>query len=155
MQRKKPNKKPSTRGALIKGMSLRLPSEILSNPVFKKGLKQIMKGYAGIYALYDNHKLYYVGLTTNLFGRINWHQRDRHKGRWNNFVIFRIKRVRLLKDIETLITHVADLPGNRVKGRVPKDNDINRVLRDILRDHEKEIKGIKNALRRKPLGRRG
>jgi len=141
-------KKKSTRGALIKGMSKRLPSEILSNPVFRKKLREIMKGYAGIYALYRDHKLYYVGLTKNLFGRISWHQKDRHKGKWNTFVIFRIKRVRLLKDIETLVTHIADLPGNRVKGRVPQDTDINKVLREILREHEREIKGIKKALRK-------
>jgi hypothetical protein len=49
----KPKKKrPSTKGALIKGMSRRLPSVILGNPMFEKRLKEIMKRYAGIYALY-------------------------------------------------------------------------------------------------------
>ena len=62
-------------------MSKRLPSEILDNPVFKKGLKEIMKGYSGIYALYRKERLYYVGLTTNLLGRINQHLKDRHAGK--------------------------------------------------------------------------
>lgn len=64
-------KKKTTKGVLIKGMSKRLPSEILANPVFEKRLKEIMKGYSGIYALYRKDRLYYVGLTTDLFGRIN------------------------------------------------------------------------------------
>jgi hypothetical protein len=32
-------------------MSKKLPSDILENPVFRKRLKEIMKGYSGIYAL--------------------------------------------------------------------------------------------------------
>ncbi|MCI0528895.1 MAG: GIY-YIG nuclease family protein [Nitrospira sp.] len=129
-------------------MSKRLPSEILDNPVFKKRLRQIMKGYSGIYALYRKDRLYYVGLTRNLFGRINWHLKDRHAGRWHSFVIFRIKRVDYLKDIETLVSHLVDLPGSRQKGKVPRDADINRILKDILRQHVKEIRQIEGALRR-------
>jgi len=129
-------------------MSKRLPSEILDNPVFKKRLKEIMKGYSGIYALYRKKRLYYVGLTTNLLGRINWHLRDRHAGKWDSFVIFRIKRVAYLRDIETLITRLIKVPGNRVEGKVPRDADINRVLKVILRQHKSEMKGIERALKR-------
>ncbi len=144
----KRSKKKSTKGALIKGMSKRLPSEILDNPVFKKRLREIMKGYAGIYALYRKNGLYYVGLTRDLFGRISWHQKDRHAGKWDRFVIFRIKRTDYLKDIETLVTHLVDLPGSRQKGKVPRDADINRILRDILRQHVREMRQIEGALRR-------
>jgi hypothetical protein len=148
-KRKKRKKKKSSKGALIKGMSKRLPSEILDNNVFRKRLKEIMKGYAGIYALYKREELYYVGLTTNLFGRIEWHLiGDRHAGKWDHFIIFRIKRVNYLKDIETLITHLIDLKGNRNKGKVPPDADINKVLKEILSEHKKEIKGIEKALSR-------
>jgi predicted GIY-YIG superfamily endonuclease len=129
-------------------MSKRLPSEILDNPIFRTRLKEIMKGYAGIYALYRKDKLYYVGLTRNLFGRINWHLRDRHAGRWDRFIIFRIKRVNYLKDIETLLTHLVDTKGNRAKGKVPRDADIGRVLKDILRQHKREIRGIEKALKK-------
>jgi hypothetical protein len=38
-------------------MSKKLPSEILGNPAFINGLREIMKGYAGIYALYQKDKL--------------------------------------------------------------------------------------------------
>ncbi|HAL56917.1 MAG TPA: hypothetical protein DCP63_10700 [Bacteroidetes bacterium] len=82
MKEQKIRKRPqrSRKGALIKGMSTRLPSEILDNPIFRERLTEIMKGYAGIYALYRNEKLYYVGLTRDLFGRLNWHLKDRHAG---------------------------------------------------------------------------
>jgi len=139
-------KKGMGKGALIKGMTRRLPHEILGNPLFREGLSGVMRGYAGIYALYKAQKLYYVGLTRNLFGRIRWHLKDRHAKKWDSFVIFRIKRVNYLKDIETLLTHLVTTPGNRVKGKVPRDADINRVLRVILREEAAEIRKIARAL---------
>jgi len=145
MKSKKSSK--SAKGALIKGMSRKLPSDILGSPVFRQRLREIMKGNAGIYALYRKNRLYYVGLTRNLFGRINWHLRDRHAGRWDSFVIFRIKRVDYLKDIETLITRIVETPGNRQKGKVPRDADINRLLREMLREHKHELRQIEVALK--------
>jgi hypothetical protein len=47
---------------------------------------------------------------------------------------------------ETLLTHLVTTPGNRVKGKVPKDADINRVLRVILREETAEIRKIAKAL---------
>lgn len=136
------------KGALIKGMSRPLPSEILASPLFARRLREIMRHYAGIYALYRKKRIYYIGLTRNLLGRIKWHLKDRHAGKWDYFVIFRIHRVRVLKDIETLLHHLIETPGNRVKGRVPRDADLNRILREVLREHEKAIKGIRKALKR-------
>lgn len=135
------------RGALIKGMSRRLPSGILNNHVFREGLRNLLRRQAGIYALYRGKKLYYVGLTKNLLGRVRWHLRDRHKGKWDHFIIFRIKKVRYLKDIETLIQHLTHAPGNRSKGKIPRDGDINRILRNVLWEHERAISGIRRALR--------
>ena len=144
---KRPGKKGMGKGALIKGMTKRLPSEILANPLFRVGLRSVMRGYAGIYALYHGSKLYYVGLTKNLFSRVRWHLKDRHARKWDSFVIFRIKRVNYLKDIETLLMQLITTPGNRVKGKVPRDADINRVLRLILREESAEIRKIAKALR--------
>ena len=127
-------------------MSRRLPSEILESLLFRQRLREIMRGYAGIYALYRGKQLYYVGLTTNLLGRLKRHLKDRHKGKWSDFIIFRIHRVRYLKDIETLIHNLMRLKGNRVQGRVPKDADLNRALREVLHEHELTIRGIKRTL---------
>src|SRR3989344_4889613 len=138
--------KNSTKGKLIKGITKKLPSEILSDPAFIKKLKEIMKGYGGIYALYKKDKLYYVGLTTNLFGRIRWHLKDRHRGKWNKFIIFRIRRVNYLKDIETLLLHIVDTRGNRARGNLPKDSDLNTVLRQLLRERGREYKKLRKAL---------
>lgn len=151
VKKKIERKKARKRGRLIIGMSKRLPSNILENPVFRKRLKEIMKGHAGIYALYRKDRLYYVGLTTNLFGRINWHLKDRHAGKWDSFIIFRIHRIQYLKDIETLIVHLATPPGNRIKGKIKipqRDTDINFILKEIIKQHSKEIREITKALKK-------
>ncbi len=77
---RKRRKSASSKGALIKGMSRHLGSELLDDPLFQKSLQQIMRGYAGISALYRNKRLYYSGLTRNLLGRIKWHQRTATRG---------------------------------------------------------------------------
>src|SRR5215510_1547209 len=83
-------RKRTTKGALIKGMTRLLPSEILASPVFRRELQRLMRGHSGIYALYKKTKPYYIGLTKNLFGRVSGHLKDRHEGQWDHFRIFRI-----------------------------------------------------------------
>ena len=56
-------------------------------------------------------------------------------------------RLKYLKDIETLLTHVVDAPGNKIKGKVPKDADFNRVLHQALRDHKRAIRDLEKAFR--------
>lgn len=56
-----------------------------------------------------------------------------------------------IKDFETLLTHLMDLPDNRVKGHVPKDADINRIRRQILAEHSREIREIKKVLKKRIL----
>lgn len=137
----------SGKGVLLKGMSRRLPSEILEDPLFRSRLSEIMRGYAGIYALYRGNRLYYTGLTKNLFDRIHWHLRDRHAGRWDHFIIFRIHKVRYLKDIETLIHNLVPARGNRVRGKVPRDADLNRALRSLAKEYRKRLVEYERALR--------
>jgi hypothetical protein len=144
---KRSRKTSSGKGALIKGMSRRLPSEILEDPLFRERLRQIMRGYAGIYALYRGKKLYYTGLTRDLFGRIRWHTQDRHARKWDQFIIFRIHKVRYLKDIETLIHHLVSAPGNRATGKVPRDADLNRILTSLVKEYKRRIIRYERAFR--------
>jgi len=134
-------------GALIKGKTGRLPIQIIQNPVFEEHVRILMKGHSGIYLLYKRKTLHYVGLASkNLLGRLKDHQRDRHKGEWDRFVVYRIKSIRYLKDIETLLIGVLNPPGNAQEGRVPRDADMNRVLTRVLKEGESEIKVIRKAL---------
>jgi hypothetical protein len=143
---KKRSQKRPKKGALIKGMLKTIPASMLTDPSFEEELAHIMRGYSGIYALYKNKSLYYVGLTNNLRNRIKSHQKDRSK-HWDSFAIFRIKRIDFLKDIETLLIRVADPPGNKSKGNVPKDKDLTRILRALYKERSRSLKEIGRALR--------
>ncbi len=141
-------KRPRSRkGALIKGASKPIPIELLEQPSFRTGLHEIMRGYSGLYALYKKNRLYYVGLANNLFWRLHSHTRNRHKGKWDRFAIYRVDRVRYLKDIESLLLQVARPPGNVVSGHFHRDGDFTRVLRRIQSEQLRTLQRIRKVLK--------
>ncbi len=142
--RRKSNK-PSSKGALIKGASKSLPRELLDEPSFREGLQDIMRGYSGLYVLYKRNKLYYIGLASNLFWRLHSHTRNRHKHKWDRFAIFRINRVRYLKDIESMLLRIATPPGNSVSGKFHKDADLMKVLKGIQKKQLRTLNRIKKV----------
>ena len=137
--------KTSSKGALIKGASKPLPRELLDEPSFKVGLQDIMRGYSGLYVLYKRNQLYYVGLATNLYWRLHSHTRNRHKHKWDRFAIFRINRVRYLKDIESMLLRIANPPGNFVSGKFHKDADLMKVLKGIQKKQVRTLNRIKKV----------
>ena len=133
----------------MKGVSIPLPIEILSEPMFREELRALMRGYSGLYALYRGKKLYYVGLANNLFWRLHGHTRNKHKGRWNRFAIYRISKVRFLKDIEALVLRIARPPGNSVSGNFHPDADVTKVLKKIQGNQARTLTRINKILREK------
>jgi predicted GIY-YIG superfamily endonuclease len=145
--RSRRKRKKSNKGALIKGMTRRLPLQLLGDLSFEEGLKKIMRNYEGVYALYHGERLYYVGLTNDLYNRLRWHTKDRHKGKWDRFAIFRVCRVRYLKDMETLLLQVAKPPGNSLSGHLHRDADLTRVLREVWRENTSRLKQMRKVFR--------
>jgi len=143
---KQHRRKKSNKGALVKGVSKKLPVDILWEPSFKVGLKEISRGYSGIYLLYKRRKLYYVGLAKDLYWRLVSHTRDRHKGKWDSFAIFRVGRVRYLKDIESLLLRVASPPGNTVTGHFHRLADLTKVLKKIQTEQVRRLNRIRKVL---------
>lgn len=138
------------KGALIKGMTKNpLPAGALTSPYFEETLKEVMKGHPGVYALYKDQDLYYVGLTKDLHGRIKWHMRDKHSGKWNKFDIFKIGKVRYLKDIETLLVNVGKPKANLQKGKIPKRGvDLTSMLRKKVRKAREDVSRLEDSLKK-------
>ena len=132
------NYKKSVRGSLIKGVLENIPSE--SFEIIAESINDTMKGESGIYALYDNQKLYYVGLAKNLKSRVKKHRKDRHAKKWNNFSIYIINKTKFLKDVETILLRVIDPPGNTVKGKIPKLKSLQKVLKKAAKQKVSEAK---------------
>jgi hypothetical protein len=142
---KRRRRQKSNKGVLIRGMSKALPIELLAEPAFEESLNRMMRGYAGVYALYKNRHLYYVGLATNIHARIRGHAKHK-KGRWDSFAIFRINRVRYLKDLETLLLRVAEPPGNKVSGHLQRTQDFTRMLKKVHSEQSRRFHKLGKAL---------
>jgi hypothetical protein len=70
----------------------------------------------GIYALYLKHKLYYVGLATDLRRRIKHHLEDKHARNWDTFSLYVVHREAHLRDLEAMTIRIAKPKGNDVRG---------------------------------------
>jgi hypothetical protein len=95
----------------------------------------------GVYALYHEDELYYVGLASDLSSRLKAHLRDKHGGRWNRFSVYLTIGDKHLRELEALILRVVKpMPeGNSKIGKFARSEDLRaRLAKDIRqRDREK------------------
>lgn len=103
-------------------------------------LGQYAKGKCGIYVLYAEGRMYYVGLASNLSGRLKSHLKDRHKGNWDRFSIYLTRNDAHMRELEALLHRVLRPEGNRQIGRLVGSEDLRKPLRAELQDlHKKEL----------------
>lgn len=88
----------------------------------------MIKGHEGIYVLYQNDRLYYVGLASNLMGRVKQHTKDRHRGQWDRFSVYLTSTKDHIKPLESLLLRIFQPSGNRVKGKMPGALDLKPAL---------------------------
>ncbi len=110
----------SRRSSLVK-----LYAEHLKGENYNKAPKE-----AGIYALYQGKVLQYIGLSeVNIYKRIRGHWKNRNKvghykyEKWDNFSFYQIpfkKRIKYIKDVETLFLRIVDTPLNKQSGKFDK-----------------------------------
>jgi hypothetical protein len=91
-------------------------------------LRDMIRGKSGIYALYHNKNVYYVGLATNLMGRIKAHLKDRHNGKWDRFSVYLTKRGSNLKELESLVLRIIRKSGNAVSGKLARSRNLHPEL---------------------------
>src|SRR3954467_12064789 len=83
--------------------------ELISSRVLEEHqdiIKQYTRGRNGVYALYKGAKLYYVGLATNLRGRLKQHLKDRHRGLWDRFSVYLTIGDHHIKEMESLLLRI-------------------------------------------------
>jgi hypothetical protein len=83
----------------------------------------------GVYALYRRRKLYYVGLASNLAGRLKSHLRDRLKGSWDHFSVYLTIGDEHMRELEALILRIIKPSGNKVTGKFARSENLLPVLR--------------------------
>ncbi|MDP8260250.1 MAG: GIY-YIG nuclease family protein [Candidatus Gygaella obscura] len=121
-------------------------------------ITQLIGRTQGIYALYDDNDLYYVGKSTNLKGRVRHHLRDRHEGAWTHFSLFLLNSDKYIDELESIIIRIVDPRGNRCKPKGKTDNTMLKELEKMLdRKHKQEktdLLGMVRQSKKKNSGRR-
>lgn len=101
--------------------------ENVSRKAYRCALGRDKRG-VGIYVLYKGKRVYYIGKTTSsLRGRLSGHLGDRHKGKWDRFSIFQVKRVKYIRDLEVLLLHIFKPKGNVDRGRFRSKYDLKKA----------------------------
>ncbi len=128
-------RKSRKRGRNARGLILSFLERIASSAFsdFPGQLTDLVGDQHGVYALYKGNRLYYVGLATNLRGRIKNHLRDRHAGRWDRFSLYLIAKARHIKELESLVMRISNPKGNKAKGRLAGASNLMRQLKSSVK----------------------
>lgn len=97
----------------------------------------------GVYALFRKGKLHYVGLASDLRGRLKTHMKDRHGEAWDSFSVYLTIGDQHLRELESLMLRIAEPPGNKQLGKFSGAQSIAREFKRALDNKKKrEINGI-------------
>lgn len=117
----------------------------------------------GVYALYRGERLYYVGLASNLRGRLKGHLKDRHASSWDKFSVYLTIGDQHLRELEALLLRIGRPSGNKVTGKFARSDDLlRRLRRDLVDDQRKQVEEIlgrsrhgidRDGRQRKPKGK--
>jgi len=134
--------------------------EKISSGVFERYPEQITgltEGTQGVYALYRRQKLYYIGLAGDLKRRIKWHLKDKHKGKWDRFSLYIIRKTDHIREVESVVVRIAEPKGNRIRGRLGRSRNLERALKAAIkqRQNEEREKIFEQQKRDRKKGKRG
>ena len=120
---------------------------------YPQAIRELIRGRAGIYALYRRDSLYYVGLASNLVSRLKSHLKDRHHGSWDRFSVYITARSEHIKELESLLLRIINPSGNRMSGKLRASRNLRPQLgtemKEIDADRRANILGGKVASRRR------
>ncbi len=107
---------------------------------YKKIIVQYIGNKPGVYALYDEKELYYVGLASDLAKRVNAHLKDQHSALWTHFSVYFTKKEQYMKDIEAVIISIAQPKGNTVKPKLGKETKLKDFIKQAIKEsHQEEL----------------
>jgi len=136
MSTKKRKKKRGVR-SIIQGHLEKVGSGVFER--YQNVITSLVSGNQGVYALYRRQKLYYIGLASDLRGRIKHHLKDKHKGKWDRFSLYIIRKEDHVREVESLLMRIAGPAGNSQKGRLKKSlNLLPKLKSEVKRKQDEE-----------------
>ena len=149
---------------LNRSMILTQKLEGISKKIFERYrniIVQYIGNKPGVYALYDEGELYYVGRASDLARRVNHHLKDQHSALWTHFSVYFTKKAQYANDIEAVIVSIAQPKGNKVKPRLGKETKLKDFIKKAIQErHQNELRelglekkrksGLKKTSRKRP-----
>jgi hypothetical protein len=126
----------SKTNSIVRGFFERVSWKVLDK--YRPMVKQLIRGHAGVYALYKGDRLYYIGLASNMMPRVNHHLKDRHAGKWDKFSVYLTIEDAHIRPLEALMMRVSNPPGNRVSGRLRGAEDMGQLLKHKIDEHQRD-----------------
>lgn len=133
---KKQKKKRTRRGQLVCQHLENISRKALED--YMEVIRHFVRGRQGIYALYKGKRLYYVGLASNLRGRLKTHLRDKHKDTWDRFSVYLTIGDKHLRELESLLIRIADPSGNSQTTKFAKSENLTRTFRSLVKVVQKK-----------------
>lgn len=99
-------------------------------------IRRLIRGRHGVYALYRRDSLYYVGLASNLMGRLKNHLADRHKKAWDRFSVYLTLQSDHMKELESFLIRILQPKGNKTGGRFATSEDLKRSVNRQIAEHD-------------------
>jgi hypothetical protein len=99
-------------------------------------IKEMIHGKSGVYALYRQKKLYYVGLASNLRSRLKRHLKDRHHGAWDRFSVYLTVHDEHTKELESLILRISHPSGNKTGGKFANSDNLYSLLNKKIKGYD-------------------
>ncbi len=93
-------------------------------------------------ALYKGDRLYYVGLASNMIGRVKQHLKDRHEKKWDRFSVYLTVSSDHIRPLEALVLRIVNLNGNRVRGKLRGAKDLFRSLNREMSETDKDRRAM-------------
>ena len=107
---------------------------------YLKIIREYVSRRQGVYGLYNDDELYYVGLASNLSTRLKAHLGDKHAGKWNRFSVYLTIGDKHLRELETLILRVVKPKpdGNSKTGKFAHSEDLRARLGGDIEQRDRE-----------------
>ena len=128
--------KSTAKGHLVVGHLERVSRPLLEE--HKDVINEYVEGQHGIYALYKNGNLYYVGLARNLPKRLSDHLKDHHQGDWDEFSLYVTKKEEHMRELESLLLRIMTPKGNRMIGKLTGSENLKGHLRRMLNEQHRD-----------------
>jgi hypothetical protein len=104
----------------------------------------------GVYALYKHDRLYYVGLAKDLRNRVKYHLKDKHAKKWDTFSLFLIHKTEHLRELESLLIHIAEPKGNMQLGTFAVKNNLKETLKSLIEaKNQSHLESILGTVKKK------